>query len=115
MCRSERNWSTTKAKHYLESLHISEQISNALTGFELIFCRNSLRVDTEVRICNQMGSFGQIRKISFFRFCRPILDIFGFTLLTNKEASTALCSVVKQAGSGIRARRVDMPTVLPLQ
>ena len=30
---------------------------------------------------NQMGSFGQIRKNSFFRFCRPILDIFGFTLL----------------------------------
>ena len=31
---------------------------------------------------NQMGSFGQIRKKSFFHFCRPILDIFGFTLLT---------------------------------
>ena len=31
---------------------------------------------------SQMGSFGQIRKNSFFRFCRPILDIFGFTLLT---------------------------------
>ena len=30
---------------------------------------------------DQMGSFGQIRKKSFFRFCRPILDIFGFTLL----------------------------------
>ena len=30
---------------------------------------------------NQMGSFGQKRKKSFFRFCRPILDIFGFTLL----------------------------------
>ena len=30
---------------------------------------------------NQMGSFGQIRKKSFFRFCRPILDIFGLTLL----------------------------------
>ena len=29
----------------------------------------------------QMGSFGQIRKNSFFRFCRPILDIFGFTFL----------------------------------
>ena len=27
---------------------------------------------------NQMGSFGQIRKILF---CRPILNIFGFTLL----------------------------------
>ena len=31
---------------------------------------------------NQMGSFGQIRKNSFFRFCPPILDIFGFTLLS---------------------------------
>ena len=30
---------------------------------------------------NQMGSFGQIRKNSIFCFCRPILDIFGFTLL----------------------------------
>ena len=28
-----------------------------------------------------MGSFGQKRKNIFFRFCRPILDIFGFTLL----------------------------------
>ena len=33
------------------------------------------------KIVNQMGSFGQKRKNSFFRFCRPILDIFGFTLL----------------------------------
>ena len=32
-------------------------------------------------IGNQMGSFVQIRKNSLFRFCRPILDIFGFTLL----------------------------------
>ena len=30
---------------------------------------------------NQMGSFSQIRKNSFFRLCRPILDIFGLTLL----------------------------------
>ena len=33
------------------------------------------------KTANQMGSFGQIRKNSFFRFCRPILDIFGLTLL----------------------------------
>ena len=33
------------------------------------------------KIINQMGSFGQKRKKIFFRFCRPILDIFGFTLL----------------------------------
>ena len=32
---------------------------------------------------NQMGSFGQMRKNSFFRFCRPILDIFRFTLLNS--------------------------------
>ena len=34
---------------------------------------------------NQMGSFGQIRKNSFFPFCRPILDIFGLTLLKDKS------------------------------
>ena len=28
---------------------------------------------------NQMGSFGQIRKKSLFRFSGPILDIFGLT------------------------------------
>ena len=33
------------------------------------------------KIVNQMGSFGHIRKNLFFRFCQPILDIFGFTLL----------------------------------
>ena len=30
---------------------------------------------------NQMGFFRQIRKNSFFLFCRPILDVFGFTFL----------------------------------
>ena len=30
---------------------------------------------------NKVGSFGQVRKNSFFRFCRLILDIFGLTLL----------------------------------
>ena len=39
---------------------------------------------------NQMGSFGQIRKISLFRFCRPILDIFGFTLLISCTISFML-------------------------
>ena len=34
------------------------------------------------KIGNQMGCFGQIRKKSSFRFCRPILDIFGHTLLS---------------------------------
>ena len=33
------------------------------------------------KIGNQMGSFGQIRTNSLFRFGRPILDIFRFTLL----------------------------------
>ena len=33
------------------------------------------------KIVNPMGSFGQKRKKNIFRFCRPILDIFGFTLL----------------------------------
>ena len=37
---------------------------------------------------NQMGSFGQIRKNSFFRFCRPILDIFGLTLLNELHVWT---------------------------
>jgi len=32
---------------------------------------------------NQIGSFCRIRKNSLFRFCRPILDIFGFTLLNS--------------------------------
>ena len=33
------------------------------------------------KIVNQKGSFSQIGKNSLFRFCQPILDIFGFTLL----------------------------------
>ena len=44
------------------------------------------------KIVNQMVSFGQIRKNSLFRFCRPILDIFGFTLLT--AASLLLTSLL---------------------
>ena len=34
---------------------------------------------------NQMSSFGQIKKKSFFRFCRPILDIFRLTLLRSQH------------------------------
>ena len=41
------------------------------------------------KIGNQMGSFGQIRKNSLFRFCRPILDIFGLTLLRMPEMEKA--------------------------
>ena len=33
------------------------------------------------RIIHQKVSFGQIRKNPLFRFCRPIFDIFGLTLL----------------------------------
>ena len=33
------------------------------------------------KIVHQKGSFGQKRKNPLFRFCRPILDIFGLTLL----------------------------------
>ena len=33
------------------------------------------------KIVSQMGSFDEKRKNIFFRFCRPILDIFGFLLL----------------------------------
>ena len=35
-----------------------------------------------------MGSFGEKRKKLFFRFCRPILDIFGFPLLSFKKLPT---------------------------
>ena len=38
------------------------------------------------KIVNPMGSFGQKRKKMFFRFCRPILDIFGFTLLNTFQS-----------------------------
>ena len=34
------------------------------------------------KIVNQMGSSSENRKILFFRFCRPILDILGYTLLS---------------------------------
>ena len=34
------------------------------------------------KIVHQKGSFGQIRKNPLFPFCRPILDIFGLTLLS---------------------------------
>ena len=38
------------------------------------------------KIVHQKGSFGEIRKNpALFRFCRPILDIFGLTLLRSKQ------------------------------
>ena len=42
------------------------------------------------KIVHQKGSFGQIRKNSLFRFCRPILDIFGLTLLINSRLVTGM-------------------------
>ena len=36
-----------------------------------------------LKIVHQKGSFGQIRKNLSFRFCRPILEIFGFMLLSS--------------------------------
>ena len=54
--------SATKAKH-LESLRISEQISNTLTGFDRNFCKNcSMRVDTQVRV----RIFSECRNIAIF-------------------------------------------------
>ena len=35
---------------------------------------------------NEIGAFGQIRKNSLFRFCRPIRDIFGLTSLISNHA-----------------------------
>ena len=37
------------------------------------------------KIVHQKGSFGQMRKNPLFRFCRPILDISGLTLLKTKH------------------------------
>ena len=36
------------------------------------------------KIVHQKGSFAQIRKNPLFRSCRPILDIFGATLLNDR-------------------------------
>ena len=43
-----------------------------------------------LKIVHQKGPFGQIKKNPLFRFCRPILDIFGFTLLTSFHLSPAV-------------------------
>ena len=43
--------------------------------------RKSILLMSFPKIVHQKGSFGQIRKNPLFRFCRPILDIFGLTLL----------------------------------
>ena len=40
------------------------------------------------KIVHQKGSFGEIRKNPLFRLCRPILDIFGLTLLNRLLVKT---------------------------
>ena len=40
------------------------------------------------KIVHQKRSFGQIRKNPLFRFCQPILDIFGLMLLIIHAALT---------------------------
>ena len=59
------------------------------------------------KIGNQMGSFGQIRKNSLFRLCRPILDIFGITLLSRRlpflNPWRSCCSRASSKG-GVRFR-----------
>ena len=42
------------------------------------------------KIVHQKGSFGRIRKNPLFRFCRPILDIFGLTLLSSSYPTLKL-------------------------
>ena len=44
--------------------------------------RKSILLMSFPKIVHQKGSFGQVRKNPLFRFCRPILDIFGLTLLS---------------------------------
>ena len=73
----------------------------------------------------QMCSFGQRRKKSSFRFCRAILDIFGFTLLINSlniVISQCLCQpnrpLVAQekkkcSQTRIRTRRIIASEILP--
>ena len=43
--------------------------------------RKSILLMSFPKIVHQKGSFGRITKNPLFRFCRPILDIFGLTLL----------------------------------
>ena len=54
------------------------------------------------KIANQMGSFDQIRKNSLFRFCRPILDIYGFTLLTDKDYTELISQKIPEFASKYR-------------
>ena len=49
------------------------------------------------KIVHQKASFGQIRKNPLFRSCRPILDIFGLTLLIS------LFHGIKIPGNGFKS------------
>ena len=59
---------------------------------------------------NKVGSFGQVRKNSFFRFCRPILDIFGLTLLKVhkrfKRTKVISCSIYSTSSCTINCKQV---------
>ena len=45
------------------------------------------------KIVHQKGSFDQIRKNPLFRFCRPILDIFGLTLVNIRSETKETHSI----------------------
>ena len=70
-----------------------------------------------LKIVNQMGSFGEKRKKCFFRFCRPILDIFGFPLLmtflfsVNVALFCFVCVTIKYPflASRTKSRSVKFP------
>jgi len=54
---------------------------------------------------NQIGSFSQIRKNSLFRFCRPILVIFGFTLLRFANSNDAIVNQGLNASYRLKERK----------
>ena len=51
------------------------------------------------KIVHQKGSFGQIKRNPLFRFCRPILDIFGLTLFREAFMSVETTSTACFFGS----------------
>ena len=59
------------------------------------------------KIVHQKGSFGQIRKYPLFRFCRPILDIFGLTLLKRVKSR-------ERAGKISQSPVCNLTAVVPL-
>ena len=62
--------------------------------------RKSNLLMSSPKIVHQKGSFGQIRRNPLFRFCRPILDIFGLTLLSDLDSNCKkMCKV--QVGQSV--------------